>query len=44
VKNISQAPEVKTLSKIDLHRLAQRVLEEGNAQKAMSILLHAETL
>lgn len=44
VKDISQAPEIKTLSKIDLHRLAQRVLEEGNAQKAMSILLHAETL
>ncbi|WP_421810814.1 flavin reductase family protein [Flagellimonas sp.] len=44
VKDISQAPEIKTLSKIDLQRLAQRVLEEGNAQKAMSILLHAETL
>lgn len=44
VKDISQAPEVKTLSKIELHRLAQRILEEGNTHRAMSILLHAETL
>ncbi|KAB7529166.1 flavin reductase family protein [Flagellimonas olearia] len=44
VMDISQDPEVKTLSKIELHRLAQRILEEGNAQRAMSILLHAETL
>ncbi|MDC6361515.1 MULTISPECIES: flavin reductase family protein [Flavobacteriaceae] len=44
VMNISQAPEVKTLSKIELHRLAQRILEEGNTHRAMSILLHAETL
>jgi flavin reductase (DIM6/NTAB) family NADH-FMN oxidoreductase RutF len=44
VMDISQAPEVKTLSKIELHRLAQRILEEGNAHRAMSILLHAETL
>jgi flavin reductase (DIM6/NTAB) family NADH-FMN oxidoreductase RutF len=44
VMDISQDPEVKTLSKIELHHLAQRILEKGNAQKAMSILLHAETL
>ncbi|RYC50555.1 flavin reductase family protein [Flagellimonas olearia] len=44
VVDIIQDPEVKTLSKIELHRLAQRILEEGNAQRAMSILLYAETL
>ncbi|THV58850.1 flavin reductase family protein [Flagellimonas alvinocaridis] len=44
VTHISQDPEVKTLSKIELHHLAQRILEEGNTHRAMSILLHAETL
>lgn len=44
VMDISQDPEVKTLSKIELHHLAQRILEKGNAHRAMSILLHAETL
>ncbi|MEM8510550.1 MAG: flavin reductase family protein [Bacteroidota bacterium] len=40
-KKIGHAPK---LYKTQLHWLAQRILEEGDTQKAMSLLLHAETL
>lgn len=54
VKNISQDDEIKmmgqkvgedkTTYKNQLHWLAHRILEEGETEKAMAILLHAENL
>ena len=44
IEAIGNTEEVQQLSKKEIHLLAQRILEEGNTQKAVTYLLFAESL
>ncbi|RDY58704.1 flavin reductase family protein [Flagellimonas nanhaiensis] len=44
IEAIGNTKEVQNLTKKEIHVLAQRILEEGNTQKALTLLLHAENL
>ena len=44
IETIGNTEEVQHLTKKEIHLLAQRILEEGNSQKALTLLMHAENL